>query len=308
MKTFVLFGVIASALAAPVPDDHEVVVAHHAGLVGHGLVGHGLVGHGLVGTHGLVGHGLVAGHGLVGAVGQVGLVGAAVAPVQLNAQVHTPVVSHVPAVAQVKGVAHAVEYTAPQLVNLPPKEVKVPITKTHVEVPVHQKVHYGTEAFVSGATTTIHKPSLSAPAIAPPSTLLSHVTHHAPEVTHVKQEIPVQKNVPNFVDTPFHAGTIVKYTEPEVKEVKVPTPVAKPVAVPVQVPYAQPVPVPHPVPVHAGTQYHHHAVAPVATGAVTAYAGHGLVAGQGLVAGHGLVGHGLVGHGLLPVAAAVVEE
>merc|ERR1711874_766485 len=101
------------------------------------------------------------------------------------------------------------------------------------------------------------------------------------------------------------------------KEVKVPTPVAKPVAVPVQVPYAQPVPVPHPVPVHAGTQYHHHAVAPIATGAAiapavapVAYAGHGLVAGQGLVAGHGLVaGQGLIaGHGLLPVAAAVAEE
>ena len=88
---------------------------------------------------------------------------------------------------------------------------------------------------------------------------------------------------------------------------------------------------PHPVPVHAGTQYHHHAVAPVATGvAPVAYAGHGLVAGQGLVrhgfdghslvgqglvghgfAGHGLVGHGLfAGHGLLAghAVAAVAEE
>merc|ERR1712121_621393 len=228
---------------------------------------------------------------------------------------HTGLVGAVPhavgyTAAQV-GVAHHVVQPAPQqyAVALPPKEVKVPITKQHVTIPVHQKTHYGTQTYVAGSTTSIHKPSLSAPAIAPPSVLLSKVSHNAPEVKVKTQEVKVEKNVPNFVDTPFHAGTIVKYTEPEVKEVKVPTPVAKPVAVPVQVPYAQPVPVPHPVPVHAGTQYHHHAVAPVATGAVvaqgvapSAYAGHGLIAGKGVV------GHGFTGHGLVPVAAAVAEE
>merc|ERR1712215_365142 len=220
-------------------------------------------------------HAVLPATGLVGAVAHHGLVG-------------THAVGYT---ATNVGVAHHVVQPAPQqyAVALPPKEVKVPITKQHVTIPVHQKTHYGTQTYVAGSTTSIHKPSLSAPAIAPPSVLLSKVTHNAPEVTVKTQEVKVEKNVPNFVDTPYHAGTIVKYTDPEIKEVKVPTPVAKPVAVPVQVPYAQPVPVPHPVPVHAGTQYHHHAVAPVATGAVAAYAGHGLVAGQGLVAGHGLV-------------------
>merc|ERR1711872_839354 len=215
------------------------------------------------------------------------------------------------------GVQHHVIQPAPQqyAVALPPKEVKVPITKQHVTVPIHQKTHYGTQTYVAGSTTSIHKPALSAPAIAPPSVLLSKVSHNAPEVTVKTQEVKVEKNVPNFVDTPYHAGTIVKYTEPEIKEVKVPHPVAKPVAVPVNVPYAQPVPHPVPVPVHAGTQYHHQVVGPVATGAVSAYAGHGLVAGQVLVAGHhGLVsgfglGHGLVsGYTGLPVVSAVAEE
>merc|ERR1711887_464545 len=233
-------------------------------------------------------HAVLAATGLVGAVAHHGLVG-----------------THAVGYTTNVGVAHHVVQPAPQqyAVALPPKEVKVPITKQHVTIPVHQKTHYGTQTYVAGSTTSIHKPSLSAPAIAPPSVLLSKVTHNAPEVTVKTQEVKVEKNVPNFVDTPYHAGTIVTYTEPEIKEVKVPTPVAKPVAVPVQVPYAQPVPVPHPVPVHAGTQYHHHAVAPVATGAVVAqgvapaaYAQHGLVAGHGLV-GHGLVGHGFAGHG-----------
>merc|ERR1711970_394896 len=269
MKSLVFLGVIAVALGAP----HDIGVAHVGGLVG-GIAHPGLVGG-------------VAHHGLVGAVPQA---------VGYTA-------SHV-------GVAHHVVQPAPQqyAVALPPKEVKVPITKQHVTIPVHQKTHYGTQTYVAGSTTSIHKPSLSAPAIAPPSVLLPKVTHHAPEVTVKVQEVKVEKNIPNFVDTPFHAGTIVKYTDAQINEVKVPTPVAKPVAVPVQVPYAQPIAVPHPVPVHAGTQYHHHAVAPVATGAVTAYAGQGLIAGHGLVAGQGLVGHGLVGHGLVPVAAAVAEE
>merc|ERR1719244_901763 len=233
------------------------------------------------------------------------------------------------------GVAHHVVQPAPQqyAVALPPKEVKVPITKQHVTVPIHQKTHYGTQTYVAGSTTSIHKPALSAPAIAPPSVLLSKVSHNAPEVTVKTQEVKVEKNIPNFVDTPYHAGTIVKYTEPEITEVKVPHPVAKPVAVPVKVPYAQPVPHPVPVPVHAGTQYHHHAVAPVQTGAVvgavapTAYAGHALT-GHALT-GHALTGHGLTGHAVtglglsgytglsgvgltgytgLPVVSAVAEE
>merc|ERR1711942_128869 len=218
--------------------------APHDIAVSHGLVGHGLVGHGLVGHH-------------------VGVVGYSAAQV---------------------GVQHHVIQPPPQqyAVALPPKEVKVPITRQHVTVPVHQKTHYGTQTYVAGSTTSIHKPALSAPAIAPPSVLLSKVSHNAPEVTVKTQEVKVEKNIPNFVDTPYHAGTIVKYTEPEVKEVKVPTPVAKPVAVPVQVPYAQPVPHPVPVPVHAGTQYHHSVVGPAVTSGVVApqaYAGHGLVAG-----------------------------
>merc|ERR1711887_469682 len=244
-------------------------------------------------------HAVLAATGLVGAVAHHGLVG-----------------THTVGYTTNVGVAHHVVQPPPQqyAVALPPKEVKVPITKQHVTIPVHQKTHYGTQTYVAGSTTSIHKPALSAPAIAPPSVLLSKVTHNAPEVTVKTQEVKVEKNVPNFVDTPYHAGTIVKYTQPEIKEVKVPTPVAKPVAVPVQVPYAQPVPVPHPVPVHAGTQYHHHAaVGPITTGAVvapTAYAGHsGVIAGHGLVAGQGLVaGHGLIAGHTLPVAAAVAEE
>merc|ERR1712121_394022 len=200
---------------------------------------------------------------------------------------HTGLVGAVPhavgyTAAQV-GVAHHVVQPAPQqyAVALPPKEVKVPITKQHVTIPVHQKTHYGTQTYVAGSTTSIHKPALSAPAIAPPSVLLSKVSHNAPEVTVKTQEVKVEKNIPNFVDTPFHAGTIVKYTEPEINEVKVPHPVAKPVAVPVKVPYAQPVPHPVPVPVHAG--------AVVGAVAPTAYAGHALT-------GHALTGHALTGH------------
>merc|ERR1711970_1200181 len=150
--------------------------------------------------------------GLVGGIAHPGLIGGVA---------HHGLVGAVP---------HHVVQPAPQqyAVALPPKEVKVPITKQHVTIPVHQKTHYGTQTYVAGSTTAIHKPSLSAPAIAPPSVLLSKVTHNAPEVTVKTQEVKVEKNVPNFVDTPYHAGTIVKYTEPEVKEVKVPTPVAKP--------------------------------------------------------------------------------
>lgn len=153
-------------------------------------------------------------------------------------------------------------YAAATPVALPPAEVKVPITQTHVEVPVHQRVHYGTQSYVAGATTTIHKPALAAPAIAPPSVLLSKVTHKAPEVTIKTQEVPVERHTPNFVETPYHAGTIVKYNEPEVREYKVPTPVAQPVAVPHPVPVPKAVPVP--APVHSVAVHAAPAVAPVA--------------------------------------------
>merc|ERR1712042_195179 len=226
--------------------------------------------------------GLAHTHGLIGGIGHLGLVGG------------TPQVGV--RTAQV-GVAHHVVQSAPQhhVVALPPKVVQVPITRQHVTIPVHQKTHYGTQTYVAGSTTSIHKPSLSAPAIAPPSVLLPKVTHHTPEVTVKVQEVKVEKNIPNFVDTPFHAGTIVKYTDAQVNEVKVPTPVAKPVAVPVGVPYAQPIAVPHPVPVHAGTQYHHHAVDPVATGVAPVATG---AVAPVAYAGQGLIGHGFAGQGL----------
>lgn len=158
-----------------------------------------------------------------------------------------------------------ISYSAATPVALAPAEVKIPITQTHVEVPVHQQIHYGTQQFVAGATTAIHKPALAAPAIAPPSVLLSKVTHKAPEVTIKTQEVPVERHSPNFVETPYHAGTIVKYTEPEVREYKVPTPVAQPVAVPHPVPVAKAVPVP--TPVHSVAVHAAPAVAPVAVAA-----------------------------------------
>ncbi|KAK3865830.1 hypothetical protein Pcinc_028576 [Petrolisthes cinctipes] len=143
--------------------------------------------------------------------------------------------------------AHLTYAAAPTPVALPPAEVKIPITHTHVEVPVHQQVHYGSQSYVAGATTAIHKPALAAPAIAPPSVLLSKITHNAPELTVKTQEVPVERHTPNFVDTPYHAGTIVQYTEPEVREYKVPTPVAQPIPVPHPVPVVKAVPVPTPV-------------------------------------------------------------
>ncbi|KAK4301941.1 hypothetical protein Pmani_025950 [Petrolisthes manimaculis] len=170
----------------------------------------------------------------------------------------------------------AVAYAAaPTAVALPPAEVKIPITQTHVEVPVHQQVHYGSQSYVAGATTAIHKPALAAPAIAPPSVLLSKITHNAPDLTIKTQEVPVERHTPNFVDTPYHAGTIVKYTEPEVREFKVPTPVAQPIPVPHPVPVAKAVPVP--TPVHTVAVHHqapfalaHAAAAPAAVVALAA--------------------------------------
>ncbi|XP_071512525.1 uncharacterized protein [Panulirus ornatus] len=240
MKTLVLFGVIALALAAPVPDDCETVQVLPGALpyAGFGLAGHGIAG--------------LAGHGIAPL--------AAAAPLAHVAA--APAIAPLPA-APIAPLAHPVAYAAPQPVALPPVEVKIPITRTHVEVPVHQQVHYGTQAYVAGATTHIHKPALAAPAIAPPTTLLSKVTHNPAEVTIKHQEIPVERHTPNFVETPYHAGTIIEYTEPEVREIKVPTPYAKPVPVPQPVPVAQPVPVP--TPVHS-VAVHHAApvVAPVA--------------------------------------------
>nr|XP_027224347.1 cuticle protein 16.5-like [Penaeus vannamei] len=237
MKFLVLFGVIAAALAAPVPD--EKVVAVHGAVAPAALT---------YGAHALT-HAVAP-----GAVSYAApAVHHAVAPAAVSYA--APAVHHAVAPAAVSYAAPlcttapaALSPTLPPPVALPPAEVKVPVTRTHVEVPVHQKVHYGTQNYVAGATTTIHKPSLAAPAIAPPSTLLAKVTHNAPELTIQRQEVPVEKHTPNFVDTPYHAGTIVKYTEPEVREVKVPTPYAQPVAVPQPIAVPQPVPVPHAVP------------------------------------------------------------
>ncbi|ROT68184.1 hypothetical protein C7M84_013689 [Penaeus vannamei] len=223
----VLFGVIAAALAAPVPDEKVVAV--------HGAVAPAVLTYGAHALTHAVAPGAVsyAAPALTHAVAPAAVsyaapaVHHAVAPAAVSYA--APAVHHAVAPAAVSyaapavhhAVAPAVAYAAPTPVALPPAEVKVPVTRTHVEVPVHQKVHYGTQNYVAGATTTIHKPSLAAPAIAPPSTLLAKVTHNAPELTIQRQEVPVEKHTPNFVDTPYHAGTIVKYTEPEVREVKV---------------------------------------------------------------------------------------
>ncbi|ROT75674.1 hypothetical protein C7M84_005780 [Penaeus vannamei] len=222
----VLFGVIAAALAAPVPDEKVVAV--------HGAVAPAALTYGAHALTHAVAPGAVsyAAPALTHAVAPAAVsyaapaVHHAVAPAAVSYA--APAVHHAVAPAAVSyaapavhhAVAPAVAYAAPTPVALPPAEVKVPVTRTHVEVPVHQKVHYGTQNYVAGATTTIHKPSLAAPAIAPPSTLLAKVTHNAPELTIQRQEVPVEKHTPNFVDTPYHAGTIVKYTEPEVREVK----------------------------------------------------------------------------------------
>ncbi|XP_071512546.1 uncharacterized protein [Panulirus ornatus] len=268
MKALVFLGVIAASLAAPVPDDCETVQVLPGALpyAGFGLAGHGIAG--------LAGHGLaplaaaapLAHVAAAPAIAPYAAAGAPLAHVAAAAPfahvAAAPAIAPLPA-APIAPLAHPVAYAAPQPVALPPAEVKIPITRTHVEVPVHQQVHYGTQAYVAGATTHIHKPALAAPAIAPPTTLLSKVTHNLPEVTIKHQEIPVERHTPNFVETPYHAGTIIEYTEPEVREVKVPTPYAKPVPVPQPVPVAQPVPVP--TPVHS-VAVHHAApvVAPVA--------------------------------------------
>merc|ERR1712033_152381 len=276
MKVLVVLGVIAAALAAPVPESDEVVVAHHAAVApfAYGAaVAPGLA-HAVAPalTHAVAPGAapLTYGAAVAPAVGHAiaPALTHAVAPVAYGAAV-APAVTHAVAPA----IAPAVSYSSvAHPVALPPKEVKVPVTSHHVEVPVHQQVHYGTQAYVSGATTTIHKPSLAAPAIAPPSTLLAKAQVNPAEVTIQTQEIPVEKHTPNYVETPYHAGTIVQYTEPEIKEVKVPTPVAQPVAVPhpvpVAAPYAvhQPVPVPqeiHSVAVHQPVAAVHHAVQPL---------------------------------------------
>ena len=213
----VLLGVIAAALAHPVPEPDDDCVTN-------------------VLVPGSLPYAAAPGH--LAYAAPAPLAYAAPAPVSYAAP--APVAYAAPA---------PVAYAAPAPVHLTHAEVQVPITKTHVEVPIHKQVHYGTQAYVAGSTTSIHKPALAAPAIAPPSTLLSKVSYKAPEVTVQHQEIPVEKHTPNFVETPYHAGTIVKYTAPEVKEVKVPTPVSVPHPVPV------------PAPVHSLT-VHQAAVAP----------------------------------------------
>ncbi|XP_042887172.1 A-kinase anchor protein 14-like [Penaeus japonicus] len=183
MKTFVLFGVIAAALAAPLPGD-KVVAVHHG--VAPAPLTYGV-------HHGVAPAPLTYGvhHGVAPAPLTYGVHhGVAPAPLTVGVQ-------HAVAPAAVSyaapAVHHAVAYAAPTPVALPPAEVKVPVTRTHVEVPVHQKVHYGSQSYVAGATTTIHKPSLAAPAIAPPSTLLAKVSHNAPSFTIQRQEVPVDK-------------------------------------------------------------------------------------------------------------------
>ncbi|XP_071512508.1 uncharacterized protein [Panulirus ornatus] len=287
MKALVFLGVIAASLAAPVPDDCETVQVLPGALpyAGFGLAGHGIaplaaaapLAHvaaapaiaPLAAAAAPLAH--VAAAPAIASYAAAGAPLAHVAAAAPFAHVAAaPAIAPLPA-APIAPLAHPVAYAAPQPVALPPAEVKIPITRTHVEVPVHQQVHYGTQAYVAGATTHIHKPALAAPAIAPPTTLLSKVTHNPAEVTIKHQEIPVERHTPNFVETPYHAGTIIEYTEPEVREVKVPTPYAKPVPVPQPVPVAQPVPVP--TPVHS-VAVHHAApvVAPVAAPVVASVA------------------------------------
>merc|ERR1712002_1276690 len=193
MKVLVIFGVIAAALAAPLPEaesDAGVVVAHHAAVapLGYALPA------------------APAAHVATGAVAPVAYAAhAAVAPVATAAV--APVSYAAPAAVAPHAAVAPVAYAAPAPavvqthsvatpVALPPKEVKVPITTHHYEIPVHQKVHYGTQAYVAGQSTTIHKPSLAAPAIAPPSALLPKVSYNAPEITHQTQEIPVERHTP----------------------------------------------------------------------------------------------------------------
>ncbi|KAK8394655.1 hypothetical protein O3P69_005847 [Scylla paramamosain] len=233
MKFLVLLGVIAATLAHPVPEPDEDCVTN-------------------VLVPGALPYAAHPAH--VAYAAPAPLAYPAPAPVSYAAP--APVSYAAPAPVSYAAPA-PVAYAAPAPVQLTHAEVQVPITKTHVEVPIHKQVHYGTQAYVAGSSTTIHKPALAAPAIAPPSTLLSKVSYKAPEVTVQRQEIPVEKHTPNFVETPYHAGTIVKYTAPEVKEVKVPTPVGVPHAVGVPHPVAVPTPV-HSVTVHQA------AVAPVA--------------------------------------------
>ncbi|XP_066981217.1 cuticle protein 16.5-like [Macrobrachium rosenbergii] len=278
MKVLVVLGVIAAALAAPTPEAEaepgNVVVAHHAAFAPLTYGAAHL-------THGIASAIAPVAHAVAPAAVQYAaapLAAHAVAPIAHSvapaavSYAAAPVAAHAvaPAALSYAAAPVAVTHSVAHPVALPPKEVKVPFTTHHVEVPVHQKVHYGTQAYVAGATTTIHKPSLAAPAIAPPSTLLAKTHINAPEVTLKTQEIPVERHTPNFVETPYHAGTIVKYTEPEIKEVKVPTPYAQPVAVPHPVPVAAPYAVPQPVAVphevhsvavHQPVAYAHHAAA-----------------------------------------------
>merc|ERR1712002_625581 len=297
MKVLVIFGVIAAALAAPLPEAESgagVVVAHHGAVapLGYALpAAHAAVAPVATAAVAPIAPVAYAAHAAVAPVATAAVAPvsyaapAAVAPVATAAV--APVSYAAPAAVATHAAVAPVAYAAPAPavvqthsvatpVALPPKEVKVPITTHHYEIPVHQKVHYGTQACVAGQSTTIHKPSLAAPAIAPPSALLPKVSYNAPEITHQTQEIPVERHTPNFVDTPYHAGTIVEYTEPEIREVKVPTPVAQPVAVPHPVPYAAPYAVPkpyavpqeiHSVAVHQPVNYGlvHNAAIPAAT-------------------------------------------
>ena len=247
----VLFGVFAVALALPVPDPDDC----EFNLIAPAPVAYGAAGPLTYGA---------AGHLTYGAAGP--LTYGAAGPLTYGAapHVHLPhaPVTYGAAAPVAYGAAAPVAYAAPTPVHVSHAEVQIPVTQTHVEVPVHQQVHYGTQSYVAGTSTSIHKPSLVAPAIAPPSTLLSKITHNAPEVTIQHQEVPVEKHIPNFVDAPYHAGTVIKYSAPEVKEVKVHTPVAVPHVVPV------PHPVGVPTPVHTLTVHKAPAVVPAVAPAV----------------------------------------
>lgn len=136
----------------------------------------------------------------------------------------------------------AITYQSEQTVELPAKELTVAVQHKTVHVPVEQRVHYGIQNFVTGSKTTVHKPHLSAPAIAAPSVFATKNRQAAPEVTVHHSEVTVEKSSPNYVNAPYDAGVVVEHATPEFKQVDVPTPVDVPQPVPVAQPYAVPVP------------------------------------------------------------------
>merc|ERR1712212_783897 len=165
--------------------------------------------------------------------------GAAVATPAIAA-VATPAVAAVPAVASVAAaVPAAVNYESQHVVQLPPKEVDVQVQHKTVHVPIEKKVHYGVQNIVTGSTTSVHKPKISAAAIAAPAVFKEKVVHNAPEVSVSHSEVTVHKKNTNYVDTPYDAGVVEHKVAPKFKNTDVHVPVH------VDVPYkvANPVPV-----------------------------------------------------------------